>query len=99
MCVLCVYFLYQSNKFDDQCTEFALHEELDGSGAVLTATLDNVSGFMSNITLSTSGTAGIIPLTVPTTGLVRKTTLREKVKRERGKQFGGQADRHNETAN
>ncbi|CAN0374160.1 unnamed protein product [Pylaiella littoralis] len=65
-----IAFPVTSNKFDDQCTEFTLHEDLDGSGAVLTATVDNVSGLMSNITLSASGTAGVIPLTVPATSIL-----------------------------
>lgn len=65
----------QSNKFDDHCTEFTLHEDLDGSGAVLTATLDNVSGSISGVSLSASGTAGLIPFTVPSSVTVRMRAI------------------------
>lgn len=66
---------HQSSKFDDQCTQFTLHEDLDASGAVITATLDNVSGDISGLSLSASGDAGLIPLTVPSANAVRRRDL------------------------
>ena len=54
------------------CSEFTLHEDLDSSGAVLTATLDNVSGDISGVTLASSGDVGYIPFTVPSTSSVRR---------------------------
>ncbi|CAM9431410.1 unnamed protein product [Scytosiphon promiscuus] len=70
-----IAFPVTSNKFDDHCAEFTLHEDLDGSGAVLTATLDNVSGSISGVSLSASGTAGLIPFTVPSSETVPTTGL------------------------
>ena len=69
----------QSNKFDDHCAEFALHEDLDASGALLTATLDNETGDISDIALSASGTAGLIPLTVPSSNSVSKNLKQDFV--------------------
>lgn len=62
----------QSSKFDDQCVEFGQHETLDASGALLTATVDNVTGDISGLSLSSSDTAGVIPLTVPSGSTVRR---------------------------
>lgn len=62
----------QSVKFDDMCSEFTLHEELDYSGALLTATVDNVVGDITGLSLSASGTSGYIPLTVPSSTSVSK---------------------------
>lgn len=59
-------FPVTSTKFDDLCMEFAQHEELDASEALLTATLDNVSGEITDISLSSNGPVGLIPFTVPT---------------------------------
>ena len=67
-----LFHFIQSNKFDDQCAQFTLHEDLDASGAVITATLDNVSGDISGLSLSASGDAGLIPLTVPSANAVRR---------------------------
>lgn len=60
-----IFCLLKSIKFDDLCAEFGHHEDLDGTGAVLTVDVDNVSGEISSVSLSASGTAGLIPLTVP----------------------------------
>ncbi len=62
----------QSNKFDDQCADFGQHETLDASGALLTATVDNVTGDISGLSLSSSDTAGVIPFTVPSGSTVRR---------------------------
>ena len=59
-------FPVTSTKFDDLCMEFIQHEDLDDSEALLTATLDNVTGDISGVTLSTNGPVGFIPFTVPT---------------------------------
>eukprot|EP00903_Cladosiphon_okamuranus_P021170 g19446.t1 len=68
-----ISFPVTSSKFDDHCAEFTLHEDLDGSGAVITATIDNVSGAISGLSLSASGTAGLIPLTVPSSNALSST--------------------------
>ena len=76
-------FPVTSTKFDDLCMEFTQHEDLDSSGAVLTATLDNTSGAISGFSLSSNGPIGLIPLTVPssqtgsvsTSGLVVGSTM------------------------
>jgi len=70
-------FPVTSTKFDDLCMEFTQHEDLDDSEALLTATLDNLTGEISGITLSTNGPVGLIPFTVPTanTGSVSTSGL------------------------
>ena len=70
-------FPVTSTKFDDLCMEFTQHEDLDASGALLTATMDNLTGDISGITLSTNGPVGLIPFTVPTanTGSVSTSGL------------------------
>ena len=60
-----ISFPVTSSKFDDLCTDFQLHEALDESDVVLTATLDNASGDVSDVSLSSSGTVGYVPFTVP----------------------------------
>lgn len=57
----------QSVKFDDLCTNFKHHEELDSSFAVVTMTKTS-GGDISDMKLSNTGSAaGAIPVTVPTT--------------------------------
>eukprot|EP00903_Cladosiphon_okamuranus_P014293 g13275.t1 len=70
-----IAFPVTSNKFDDQCAEFGQHEDLDASGAVLTATVDNETGDISSVSLTASGTAGVIPFTVPSTNTVSTAGL------------------------
>lgn len=65
------------------CSEFTLHEELDSSEALVTATVDNVSGDISGLSLSASGTSGFIPFTVPSSMSVSKP----KGDGRRGKRF------------
>lgn len=60
-----IAFPVTSIKFDDLCSEFTLHEQLDASGVLVTATMDTVSGEISSLSLSSSGIAGYIPFTVP----------------------------------
>lgn len=56
----------QSVKFDDLCTNFKHHEDLDGSNALVTITKTS-DGAISGMELSnTGGSAGVIPVTVPT---------------------------------
>ena len=55
-----------SMKFDDLCTDFAAHEDLDASGALFTASIDSVTGEINSLTL-VSGSIGYIPLTIPET--------------------------------
>ena len=59
-------FPVTSTKFDDLCQEFTQHEDLDASGALVTATLDKSSGEISGLSLFTNGPVGLIPLTIPT---------------------------------
>ena len=75
-----INFPTTSVKFDDLCTNFAAHEDLDSSGAVVTASIDSVTGVISSFSLSTSNNIGYIPLTIPnslsvsTNGLVVGST-------------------------
>lgn len=56
----------QTLKFDNLCANFYEHEDLDGSGAVLTAKKD-ATGAIIDMTLATSSNNGApIPLTIPT---------------------------------
>lgn len=59
-------FSQQSVKFDDLCTNFQHHEELDSSSAVVTVTKTS-TGTISGMTLSSSSSVGVIPITVPST--------------------------------
>lgn len=58
----------QSVKFDDLCTNFRDHEDLDASGSVVTMTKTMV-GEITNMRLSSSTgkDAGVVPVTFPTT--------------------------------
>ncbi|CAB1107791.1 unnamed protein product [Ectocarpus sp. CCAP 1310/34] len=59
-------FPIKSVKFDDLCTNFKHHEDLDGSNALVTITKTS-DGDISGMELSnTGGRAGVIPVTVPT---------------------------------
>lgn len=58
--------LTQSVKFDDLCTNFGHHEDLDESEAVVTITV-TPDGGIAGMSLEASGSAGVIPVTVPTT--------------------------------
>lgn len=59
----------QSKKFDDLCSEFTLHEDLDYSEAYVIANVDTTSGDITKLRLRTkrNRAAGFIPLTVPST--------------------------------
>lgn len=59
----------QSKKFDDLCSEFTLHEELDYSGAYAIADIDTTSGDIIDLRMRTKRrrSAGYIPMTVPST--------------------------------
>lgn len=72
MCI-CTYSLLsplQSVKFDDLCTNFKEHEALDESGAVVTATVAT-DGSITGMTLSYEGSAGLVPVTVPTADVAK----------------------------
>ncbi|CAM9431671.1 unnamed protein product, partial [Hapterophycus canaliculatus] len=59
-------FPVETLKFDNLCHNFYQHEDLDSSGAVLTATKDT-TGAIIGMTLATANNNGApIPLTVPT---------------------------------
>eukprot|EP00904_Undaria_pinnatifida_P003101 jgi/Undpi1/12792/HiC_scaffold_7.g02459.m1 len=62
-------FPVMSKKFDDLCSEFTLHEDLDRSGAYAIADIDTTSGDIINMRLRTKRRckAGFIPITVPST--------------------------------
>lgn len=56
----------QSVKFDDLCTNFKHHESLDESMPYVTMSL-NEDGSMAGMEyVKGSGSAGLVPLTVPT---------------------------------
>lgn len=56
----------QTVKFDNLCNNFFDHENLDGSGAVITAKKD-ATGAIVDMTLAVTSDLGApIPLTVPT---------------------------------
>lgn len=55
----------QTLKFDNLCHNFYQHENLDSSGAILTASKD-ATGAITSISLAASDTGAPIPLTVPT---------------------------------
>lgn len=57
-------FHEQSVKFDDLCTNFQHHEELDDADALVTVTKTS-SGSISGMELSATNSAGVIPVTVP----------------------------------
>lgn len=61
-----VSFLAQSVIFDDLCTNFKHHEELDASNALVTLT-KTAEGVVTGATLDTGGkTVSVVPITVPT---------------------------------
>lgn len=53
-------------KFDDLCTDFRHHEDLDFSESVVT--VKKTDGTITDMVLSTKGNqpAGVVPVTVPT---------------------------------
>lgn len=55
----------QSVKFDDLCQNFQEHEALDADSPVVTASVD-ATGAIVGMTLESTGVAGVIPVTVPT---------------------------------
>lgn len=59
-------YVRQSVKFDDLCTNFGDHEDLDAADATVTMTVSS-SGVISGMTLSATNKAGVIPITVPST--------------------------------
>jgi len=64
-----------SMKFDDLCTDFAAHEDLDSSGAVVTVTLDSFTGIINSLSLDTDVNIGYIPLTFPESMVVSTSGL------------------------
>ena len=69
MCVcvcVCLSVTLQSVKFDDLCTDFKHHENLDFSASVVTVTKSS-DGAIIDMALSHSGTvdATVVPVTVP----------------------------------
>lgn len=67
----------QTFKFDDLCQNFADHEALDASEALVTATVDIATGDITGMTMVTSGQPGLIPITVPS---VPTKTVRERLR-------------------
>lgn len=57
--------LQQSVKFDDLCSNFKQHEDLDKSGGYVTMTLKPDKSVSSMAYVDGSG-AGLVPLTIPT---------------------------------
>ncbi|CAM9564780.1 unnamed protein product [Pylaiella littoralis] len=60
-----ITFPVKTIKFDDLCTDFKLHEALDGSSPYATMALDE-SGAVTGFTYVSGSGAGLVPLTVPT---------------------------------
>lgn len=69
----------QSVKFDDLCTNFKHHEDLDDSGGYVTMTVQD-DGTVSGMVYNAGSGAGLMPLTVPTASAssVRKPRKRGK---------------------
>lgn len=55
----------QSVKFDDLCTSFKHHEQLDASHALLTLT-KTAEGAISGIEMTATANTSVIPVTFPT---------------------------------
>ena len=55
----------QTLKFDNLCHNFYQHEDLDNSGAVLTATKDTLGNIIGMALSTTSNNGAPVPLTVP----------------------------------
>lgn len=69
------FFLAQSVIFDDLCTNFQHHEELDASNALVTVTKTQ-EGKITGASLDISSEAvGVVPITVPTSGVDMVRTL------------------------
>lgn len=65
----------QSVIFDDLCTNFKHHEELDESNALVTIT-KTAEGVVTGATLDTEGKAvGVVPITIPTSSVGEARTL------------------------
>ncbi|CAM9922367.1 unnamed protein product, partial [Scytosiphon promiscuus] len=60
-------FPVRSVKFDDLCTNFKHHEELDSSLSVVTMTKTSAGGIIDMEISNTGSAAGVVPVTVPTT--------------------------------
>lgn len=63
------YLIQQSKKFDDLCSEFTLHEDLDYAEPYAIADIDTATGNIVNLRMRTKRrrTVGFIPITVPST--------------------------------
>lgn len=62
-----LYFVTeQTLKFDNLCHNFYEHEDLDNSGAILTATKDPAGTIIGMALATTKANGAPIPLTVPT---------------------------------
>ncbi|CAM9973823.1 unnamed protein product, partial [Pylaiella littoralis] len=59
-------FPVETLKFDNLCYNFYEHEDLDNSGAVLTATKDSAGAIIGMTLEATNNNGAPIPLTVPT---------------------------------
>lgn len=64
----------QSVKFDDLCTNFRQHEDLDASESLVTVTKTPAGGIVG-MTLSATGNAGVIPVTVPSSATGASTAV------------------------
>lgn len=56
---------FQSKKFDDLCTNFIHHAELDDSDSLITVT-KSAGDKITGMALSNTGSVGVIPVTIPT---------------------------------
>ena len=76
MCIRDSCCIPQTLKFDDLCHNFYSHEDLDASGAILTATKDT-TGAIIDMTLAYGDENGApIPLTVPTADAASVSVIR-----------------------
>lgn len=57
---------FQSKKFDDLCTNFIQHAELDDSASLITVT-KTPEDKITWMELNNAGSVGVIPVTIPTT--------------------------------
>eukprot|EP00904_Undaria_pinnatifida_P003100 jgi/Undpi1/12791/HiC_scaffold_7.g02458.m1 len=70
-------FPVTSKKFDDLCSEFTLHEDLDYAEPYAIADIDTATGNIVNLRMRTKRrrTVGFIPITVPSTLTVNTGSL------------------------
>lgn len=65
-------------KFDDLCTNFKHHEDLDASNAIITLT-KTAEGIISGMDLTAGPNTGVIPVTFPTSKVSEVNKLKRRI--------------------